>query len=40
MMKYAQPNLLLLGGLSDNYLRLYEQHFKIRQHYEHPIHRP
>jgi hypothetical protein len=40
VMKYAKPNLLILGGLSDNFLRLNEMIFKIRQKYDHPIYKP
>jgi len=38
-MTYVQPTLLLLGGISDNYLRLHEAHLNIRHHYEHPLYR-
>lgn len=39
IMKQAPPNLLILGGLSDNYLRVGEMQFKIRNKYEHPLFR-
>lgn len=40
IMKLAPPNLLILGGLSDNYLRIGEMQFRIRNKYEHPLFRP
>lgn len=40
IMKQAPPNLLILGGLSDNYLRVGEMQFRIRNKYEHPLFRP
>ena len=40
IMKQAPPNLLILGGLSDNYLRAGEMQFRIRNKYEHPLSRP
>jgi hypothetical protein len=38
--KYVKPNLLILGGLNDNYLRYYEGLLGMRKHYEHPLYRP
>lgn len=40
VMKWAKPNLLMLGGLNDNYLRYFEGLLGLRKHYEHPLHRP
>jgi hypothetical protein len=39
-LKYVKPKLLILGGLSDNYLRYNEWMLGIRKIYEHPLYRP
>lgn len=36
-MKYVNPNLLLLGGLSDNFCRVWEATMGLRQKYDHPL---
>jgi hypothetical protein len=36
----ASPRLVVLGGISDNYLRYFESTFGIRHFYEHPMYRP
>ena len=38
--EYVKPELLILGGISDNYLRLFQRIFNIKKRYQHPIWKP
>ncbi len=39
-MEYAKPNLLILGGMSDDFLLHHENMFGMRHFYDHPIYKP
>ena len=37
VVSHLKPKLLVLGGVSDNYLQFMEWRMKLRNKYEHPI---